>query len=47
MDEATTTGVNLDTGEPSLLTWLVVHRVEDGRFVEAWTATLPGVDWRR
>ncbi len=44
---ATTTGVNLDTGEPSLLTWLVVHRVEDGRFVEAWTATLPGVDWRR
>lgn len=44
---ATTEGVNLDTGEPSLLTWLVVHRVADGKFVESWSATLPGLDWRR
>jgi hypothetical protein len=43
---ATTAGVNLDTGEPSLLTWLVVHRAKNGRFVESWSATLPGVDWR-
>ena len=44
---ATTQGVNLDTGETSVLTWLVVHRVADGRLVESWSATLPGVDWRR
>lgn len=43
---ATTTGVNLQTGERSTLTWLIVHRVEGGRFAESWSATLPGVDWR-
>jgi ketosteroid isomerase-like protein len=44
---ATTTGVNLDTGETSVVTWLVVHRVAEGRIVESWSATIPGVDWRR
>jgi hypothetical protein len=44
---ATTQGVNLDTGETSVLTWLVVHRISDGRLAESWSATLPGVDWRR
>jgi hypothetical protein len=44
---ATTQGINLDTGEKSVLTWLVVHRLADGRLVESWSATLPGVDWRR
>ena len=43
---ATTQGINLDTGETSMLTWLVVHRVADGQIVESWSATLPGVDWR-
>jgi len=43
---ATTTGVNLDTGETSVVTWLVVHRVVGGRIAESWSATLPGVDWR-
>jgi ketosteroid isomerase-like protein len=43
---ATTTGVNLDTGETSVVTWLVVHRVAGGRIVESWSATIPGVDWR-
>ena len=43
---ATTTGVNLDTGQTSVVTWLVVHRVADGQIVESWSATLPGVDWR-
>ena len=43
---ATTTGVNLDTGHTSVVTWLVVHRVADGRIAESWSATLPGVDWR-
>jgi ketosteroid isomerase-like protein len=44
---ATTTGINLDTGEPSVVTWLTVHRLAGGRVVESWSATLPGVDWRR
>jgi hypothetical protein len=44
---ATTQGINLDTGEPSVVTWLVVHRLADGRLVESWSATLPDVDWRR
>jgi SnoaL-like protein len=44
---ATTTGINLDTGATSVVTWLVVHRVAGGRIVESWSATLPGVDWRR
>ena len=43
---ATSTGVNLQTGEGSVLTWLIIHRIADGRFAESWTATLPGVDWR-
>ena len=43
---ATTTGINLDTGGMSVVTWLTVHRLDGGRIVESWTATLPGVDWR-
>jgi hypothetical protein len=43
---ATTQGVNLDTGERSVLTWLVVHRIAEGMLAESWSATLPGVDWR-
>ena len=43
---ATTQGVNLDTGETSVVTWLVVHRLAGSRIVESWSATLPGVDWR-
>ncbi len=43
---ATTAGVNLDTGQTSVVTWMVVHRVADGRIAESWSATLPGVDWR-
>jgi ketosteroid isomerase-like protein len=42
---ATTRGVNVETGEASVLTWLIVHRVEGGRLAESWSATLPGVDW--
>ena len=43
---ATTQGVNLDTGETAVVSWLVVHRLSGGRIVEAWIASLPGVDWR-
>lgn len=43
----TATGVNVQTGERSVLTWLGCYRVVDGRFAEAWSAALPDVDWRR
>jgi len=42
---ATTRGVNVETDKASVLTWLIVHRVEGGRLAESWSATLPGVDW--
>jgi hypothetical protein len=43
---ATTHGVNLETGETSVVTRLVIHRLVDGRIVEAWSPCLPGVDSR-
>jgi SnoaL-like domain len=43
---ATTTGINRETGEASVVTWLGVHRLADDRLVESWTASMPGVDWR-
>lgn len=42
---ATSRGFNRDTGEPVVLTWLLVQRVVDGRIVEHWVCTLPGVEW--
>lgn len=43
---ATTHGLDIENGERSVLTWLVIHRVAAGRIAEAWIASLPGVDWR-
>src|SRR4029079_1792801 len=42
---ATSTGINRETGERSIVTWLIVQRVIDGRIAEQWVATFPGVDW--
>ena len=42
---ATSRGVNRETGDTALVTWLVVHRVVDGRLAESWSATLSGVAW--
>lgn len=49
---ATSRGVNLETATAdaeaaTVLTWLMVHRIADGRIAESWTATLAGVDWQR
>jgi ketosteroid isomerase-like protein len=44
---ATSTGLNLDTGEVATITWMTIHRVEDGRLAEAWIAALVGVKWDR
>jgi len=43
---ATSTGINRETGEKALVTWLIVQRVEGDRIAEQWVSTLNGVDWR-
>jgi hypothetical protein len=42
---ATSRGVNLKTDDRSVITWMVVHRIEGDRIAESWAATLPGVEW--
>lgn len=42
---ATSSGINRETGERALVSWLLVQRVVDGRIAEQWVATFPGVDW--
>jgi len=44
---ATSRGVNLDTVDKSVMSWIVVHRIEDGKLAEVWAATVPGVEWER
>lgn len=44
---ATSRGVNLDTSEASVMTWMVIHRIEGERLAESWTLALPGVEWER
>lgn len=42
---ATSRGINRETGERSLVTWLIIQRIADGRIAEHWVATFTGVDW--
>ena len=43
---ATSKGINQETGERSIVTWLLVQRLDGaGRIAEQWVATFPGVDW--
>jgi predicted SnoaL-like aldol condensation-catalyzing enzyme len=42
---ATSRGINRETGELSIVTWLLVQRIENDRIAEHWVATFPGVDW--
>ena len=42
---ATSKGINRETGERSVVTWLIVQRIEDGRIAEHWVATFTGVEW--
>jgi ketosteroid isomerase-like protein len=42
---ATSKGINRETGERSVITWLLIQRIEDDRIAELWVATLPGVEW--
>lgn len=44
---ATSRGANLTTEDASVITWMVVSRIQDGRIAETWSATVPGVEWER
>ena len=42
---ATSRGVNLEHLDSTVMTWMVIHRIEGDRIAEVWAATLPGVEW--
>ncbi len=42
---ATSRGVNRESGEPTVVTWMLIQRVENGRIAETWALTVTGVDW--
>lgn len=44
---ATSRGLDLETGELSVFTWMTIHRIEDNRLAEAWISAMVGVDWER
>ena len=44
---ATSRGVNLEGDNANVLTWMVIHRIEDGKLAEVWALTQPGVDWEQ
>ncbi len=43
---ATSRGINKETGERSILSWLIIQRIDAGRIAEHWVATFPGVVWQ-
>jgi predicted SnoaL-like aldol condensation-catalyzing enzyme len=42
---ATSRGFNRETGEPAVLTWMLVQRMTGDRIAEHWTLTASGLDW--
>lgn len=42
---ATSRGLNRETGELAVVSWLLVMRVEAGRIAEMWTSPMSGVAW--
>lgn len=42
---ATSRGVDFTAIDRAVMTWITIHRIEDGRIAEAWVSTLPGVEW--
>jgi hypothetical protein len=41
----TSRGVSVDVGEMVTITWLQVHRVQEGRLAESWILYRPNLDW--
>lgn len=44
---ATSRGVNIETGQQQVVTWMASYRFEGDRIAEGWIATIPDVDWER
>lgn len=44
---ATSRGVNIETGQPQVVTWMASYRFEGDRIAEGWIATVPDVEWER
>lgn len=44
---ATSRGVNLEGDNANVITWMVIHRIQDGKLAEVWALTQPGVDWEQ
>jgi ketosteroid isomerase-like protein len=42
---ATSKGLNRETGENTVVTWMLVQRIAAGRIAEHWVLTVRGVDW--
>lgn len=42
---ATSRGMNIETGQPHVVTWMASYRFEGLRIAEGWIATVPDVDW--
>jgi len=44
---ATSRGLNRQTGELAVVTWMMIQRIADGRIAEHWMLTVTGVDWAK
>lgn len=42
---ATSRGLNRETGEPTVVTWMLIQRVAGDRIAEQWALTARGIDW--
>jgi predicted SnoaL-like aldol condensation-catalyzing enzyme len=42
---ATSRGINRETGDPAVMTWMIIQRITGGRIAEHWLLTLRGIDW--
>ena len=42
---ATSHGLNLETSETTVVTWMLIQRIAEGRIAEHWVLTVRGVDW--
>lgn len=42
---ATSKGLNRETGETTVVTWMIIQRIDAGRIAEHWLLTMRGVDW--
>lgn len=44
---ATSRGVNFEGEDTSVMTWMVIHRIAEGRIAETWAITAHGVEWEQ